>query len=473
MRTFAQKQNQPQKPVSSSLARPKMPTSGPACRDHPIVNLNRTIGNQAAQQMLQTDTKELEAGLTGAASARFGHDFSQIPIHPPAGGTIQTKLAINKRGDKYEEEADRVADQVMHMPDAQKQPPCACGGGCHKCQAERSGQKHEYLQAERTRASDAGETLAPPIAHEVLQSLGRPLDSATRAFVEPRFGHDFSQLRVHSDAKAAGVAAIRRQNEPDPAAPPAQAPAVPTGPTQGQEAQPADTSSQAGGGPKLYGLLAHSIGGPLTFSPWAFGAQQEPGVGIHSPLMSAYGTVLADTSVPVAQYEIGFVQALLVSNMTATYTDRDGRAVQYLQIGVSQQPIRDSLAGSKPWSKQQDVKSLDAKEGYIVNTQDRPRNMAPWQTPDRLGSLSRAEGTDYFCTWLAARHKPSGQMHYLGWGTWTVDWGSAFDAASQTGRSTGAGGQEGLSGDKKGPLTPLEGDPVANDSITVRWSATP
>jgi len=291
--------------------------------------------------------------------------------------------------------------------------------------------------------------------------------------MEPRLGHDFGQLRVHSDTKTAEVAAIRRQNEPDPAAPPTQAPAVPTWPTQGQEAQPADTSSQADGEPKLYGLLARSISGPLTFSPRAFGAQQEPGVGIHSPLMSAYGTVLANTSVPVAQYEIGFVQALVASSMKAAYTDRDGRAVQYLQIGVSQQPIRDSAAGSKPWMKQQDVKSLDAKDGYIVNTQDRPRNMAPWQTEDRRGSLSSAEGMDYFCTWLAARHKPSGQMHYLGWGTWSVDWGSAFDAASQTGRSTGAGGQERQSGDKKGPLTPLEGDPVANDSITVQWSASP
>ena len=43
----------------------------------------------------------------------------------------------------------------------------------------------------------------PPIVHEVLHSPGQPLDSATRAFMEPRFGHDFSQVRVHTDAKAA------------------------------------------------------------------------------------------------------------------------------------------------------------------------------------------------------------------------------------------------------------------------------
>jgi hypothetical protein len=34
-------------------------------------------------------------------------------------------------------------------------------------------------------------------------SAGRPLDQATRALAEPRFGHDFSQVRVHTDAPAA------------------------------------------------------------------------------------------------------------------------------------------------------------------------------------------------------------------------------------------------------------------------------
>src|SRR5271157_4589128 len=43
----------------------------------------------------------------------------------------------------------------------------------------------------------------PPIVDEVLRSPGQPLDAGTRAFMEPRFGHDFSKVRVHTDAKAA------------------------------------------------------------------------------------------------------------------------------------------------------------------------------------------------------------------------------------------------------------------------------
>lgn len=44
---------------------------------------------------------------------------------------------------------------------------------------------------------------APPIVHEVLRSPGQPLDADTRAFMEPRFGHGFSHVRVHTDEKAA------------------------------------------------------------------------------------------------------------------------------------------------------------------------------------------------------------------------------------------------------------------------------
>jgi len=44
---------------------------------------------------------------------------------------------------------------------------------------------------------------APPIVAEVLNSPGQPLDSATSTFMESRFGHDFSQVRVHTDSYAA------------------------------------------------------------------------------------------------------------------------------------------------------------------------------------------------------------------------------------------------------------------------------
>jgi hypothetical protein len=48
--------------------------------------------------------------------------------------------------------------------------------------------------------------VAPPIRHEVLRSPGAPLDQETRAFYEPRFAEDFSEVRVHTDERAADSA---------------------------------------------------------------------------------------------------------------------------------------------------------------------------------------------------------------------------------------------------------------------------
>jgi hypothetical protein len=46
----------------------------------------------------------------------------------------------------------------------------------------------------------------PSIVQEVLSSTGQALDAETREFMEPRFGHDFSQVRVHTDERAAAAA---------------------------------------------------------------------------------------------------------------------------------------------------------------------------------------------------------------------------------------------------------------------------
>src|SRR5262245_11726484 len=55
----------------------------------------------------------------------------------------------------------------------------------------------------RKAAGSAAVPTVPSAVHEVLRSLGQSLDSATRTFLEPRFGHDFSHVRVHTDARAA------------------------------------------------------------------------------------------------------------------------------------------------------------------------------------------------------------------------------------------------------------------------------
>jgi hypothetical protein len=149
---------------------------------------------------LQANAGELEVGLTGTAAPRFGHDFSRVLVHPPAPGAIQTKLSINQPGDGYEQEADRVAGQVIRIPEAQ-QRACACGGACPECQIQQVAREH--AQTKRVQANDSAEMVAPPIVHDVIRSSGQLLEQSTRAFFEPRFGFDFSRVRIHHDQDAA------------------------------------------------------------------------------------------------------------------------------------------------------------------------------------------------------------------------------------------------------------------------------
>jgi hypothetical protein len=202
MRTFAQKPKPPQQatPVKSTV--PSRAHFRQSHEVNSILHLQRTIGNQAVQRLLQANAEELKAGLTGTAPPRSWSDFSRIPIYPPAAGAIQTKLAINKPGDLYEQEADRISEQVMRMPEPKLQLDCACGGDCHKCQTEQPRHEREHLHTKRAGSGGWGQTEVPPLVHEVLRSPGQPIDLATRTFMEHRFGHDFGHVRVHTDEKA-------------------------------------------------------------------------------------------------------------------------------------------------------------------------------------------------------------------------------------------------------------------------------
>jgi outer membrane protein OmpA-like peptidoglycan-associated protein len=82
------------------------------------------------------------------------------------------------------------------------QRQCSCGqhtsgGECEECR-----KKHEGTLQRAAVNSTPGNGV-PPIVHEVLSSPGQPLDAEIQAFMEPRFGYDFSGVRVHTDTRAA------------------------------------------------------------------------------------------------------------------------------------------------------------------------------------------------------------------------------------------------------------------------------
>lgn len=171
-------------------------------RSHGAHHLQPAVGNQAAWRLRRAETDEPEANPVPSVP-RFSYDFSQIPLHPKAHASIQPKVAISAPGDVHEEEADRVARRVMRMSDLEIQRKCACGGGCPNCQAGQAGLKDRLLPARRDQTNIAGETGAPAIVNEALRSPGTALDPSTRSFFEPRFGHDFGHVRIHTGAQAA------------------------------------------------------------------------------------------------------------------------------------------------------------------------------------------------------------------------------------------------------------------------------
>lgn len=102
------------------------------------------------------------------------------------------------------ENKTRADRSFMSAPSSLLQRKCACGnhtmagGECDKC--KKQSLKRASLSP-RGRGAE-GEGRVPPIVHEVLRSPGKPLDVATRDFMEPRFRYDFSQVQLHTDTRA-------------------------------------------------------------------------------------------------------------------------------------------------------------------------------------------------------------------------------------------------------------------------------
>ncbi|MDD1795519.1 DUF4157 domain-containing protein [Enterovibrio sp. ZSDZ42] len=126
---------------------------------------------------------------------------------------LQAKLTMGSSHDVFEQEADRVADQVVSMPMSAIQGACSCGGVCSACKSasgsrelgvQRKAQNTPVLSSPPMPQSSSRQTSSVPLAvHQTLRKPGELLDNQTRSFMEPRFGADFSQVRIHTDNDAA------------------------------------------------------------------------------------------------------------------------------------------------------------------------------------------------------------------------------------------------------------------------------
>ena len=122
-----------------------------------------------------------------------------------SGLPVQTKLSISEPGDIYEQEADRVADQVMRMPDPALERSSINSTPIRALSLQRKCAtcEDEELQRKSHNSNAATPSSGLDTVSATLRQSGSPLDANTRAFFEPRFGVDFSAVRIHTDTQAA------------------------------------------------------------------------------------------------------------------------------------------------------------------------------------------------------------------------------------------------------------------------------
>jgi hypothetical protein len=173
-----------------------------------VMYLQRTIGNQAVQRLIKS-------------------------------GALQAKLKIGQPGDRYEQEADRVADAVMRMPEPQVQRQPIEEEEEEQIQTKPITEQITPLVQRQVEEEEEEEVQTKPVTEQItplvqrqveeeeeelqtkttsgsipevqpnieshihsLKGGGQPLSENDRTFFEPRFGRDFSQVRLHTDLQA-------------------------------------------------------------------------------------------------------------------------------------------------------------------------------------------------------------------------------------------------------------------------------
>ncbi|WP_375468797.1 DUF4157 domain-containing protein [uncultured Nostoc sp.] len=147
---------------------------------------------------------------------RFSHNIANIPLRRPD-TPIQAKLTIGEPGDKYEQEADETARQVVqriHQPQSDKLQRESLPDEEDELQMKPLGNiqreslpdEEEELQMKPMvqRVSDGGMAATQDLEASINQARGggQPLAKNIREPMEQGFGADFSRVKVHTDTQS-------------------------------------------------------------------------------------------------------------------------------------------------------------------------------------------------------------------------------------------------------------------------------
>jgi hypothetical protein len=205
MRTFAQKPKVPNQVTSAQRALLRGAWFGQS-RINSNVDLQRAIGNQA-MPLAKANTKDFKGDSTANEIACFRHDFGRITINRKTPLRTQPKLTVNTPGDMYEQEADRVADEVLRKPEQALLPGTGISKETRGRPVRQTCTKPDTAERNihHKEAAEAMPVVTPAIAARLDATKGRgePLPRPVRSFMEPRFGFDFNGVRVHTGGEAA------------------------------------------------------------------------------------------------------------------------------------------------------------------------------------------------------------------------------------------------------------------------------
>jgi Domain of unknown function (DUF4157) len=184
-------------------------------KHHLRIQRRKQVADSYSYPQLATDTSGL---MMGTAPGAVNHDISRISLRP------QGRLTVSQPGDFYEQEADRVALQVMGMSDRANNNAVQRETSPQEEEEnlqlksldnlaiqreeipEEEEEEEELVQAKSSlqRFDDGGLAASSDIANRLhsRKGEGSPLSGNVRNFMEPRFGFDFSNVKVHTDDEA-------------------------------------------------------------------------------------------------------------------------------------------------------------------------------------------------------------------------------------------------------------------------------
>ena len=155
-----------------------------------------------------------------------GHDIRFLQVELGSPFRIQAKMKVNQPGDREEQEADQMADEVMRKVDvtAAQRDGSATSTNTSSEPKSVGAARHGVIQRQTDDEADADEMLqakecpggtrdvSEPVRSQIISMRGggRPIESRERTFFESRMGADFANVRIHADRRASDTA--RRLN---------------------------------------------------------------------------------------------------------------------------------------------------------------------------------------------------------------------------------------------------------------------